>query len=235
MLKKNANFYLKDVVCDDSSEVKIIGIGCGGCNIVNHMMTNGFKEASLAVCDMDKDVVKRSNVSEKLLIGSDGLGAGNKPETGREEAVKNIKAIKSMFKNTKVAVVVSCFGGGCGTGATPVIAQELKKLGITTIGVVTLPFAFEGEKKFVQATEGIGNMERYTDFLFLFNNQYIMNNNADLSMTKAFAEADNLIGGVVKTIISAIVNPQEQFEKISWTRRIIRSIIEWIYPIHSIR
>ena len=157
----------------DASEIEIIGVGCGGTNIVNYMQTHGFKDFPLAVCDMDASVIEHSKVREKLLFGMDGLGAGNNPELGKSEAEKKMIDIRSIIKeHTKVSFVVVCLGGGCGTGASPVVAREIKKRGVKTIGVATLPFEFEGRLKFNQAMDGLIELATYTDAIFVLNNQY---------------------------------------------------------------
>lgn len=186
----------------DASEIEVIGVGCGGTNIVNYMQTHGFKDVPLAACDMDASVIEHSKVQEKLLFGMDGLGAGNNPELGKIEAEKKMMEICSIIKeHTKVAFVVACLGGGCGTGASPIIAEEIKKRGIKTFGVATLPFEFEGKLKFNQAMEGLRELATYTDAIFVLNNQYILNHHPELAMNAAFSMADELMGKVVWSII----------------------------------
>lgn len=186
----------------DASEIEVIGVGCGGTNIVNYMQTHGFKDIPLAVCDMDASVIEHSKVPEKLLFGMDGLGAGNNPELGKSEAEKKMTDIRSIIKeHTKVTFVIVCLGGGCGTGASPIVAREIKKRGIKTIGVVTLPFEFEGKLKFNQATDGLRELATYTDATFVLNNQYILNHHPELAMNAAFSMADELMVKVVWSII----------------------------------
>lgn len=186
----------------DASEIEVIGVGCGGTNIVNYMQTHGFKDIPLAVCDMDGSVIEHSKVQDKLLFGMDGLGAGNNPELGKSEAEKKMTDIRSIIKeHTKVTFVIVCLGGGCGTGASPIVAREIKKLGIKTIGVVTLPFEFEGKLKFNQATDGLRELATYTDAIFVLNNQYILNHHPELAMNAAFSMADELMVKVVWSII----------------------------------
>ena len=186
----------------DASEIEIIGVGCGGTNIVNYMQTHGFKDFPLAVCDMDASVIEHSTVREKLLFGMDGLGAGNNPKLGKSEAEKKMIDIRSIIKeHTKVSFVVVCLGGGCGTGASPVVAREIKKRGVKTIGVATLPFEFEGRLKFNQAMDGLIELATYTDAIFVLNNQYILNHHPELAMNAAFTMADELMAKVVWSII----------------------------------
>lgn len=186
----------------DASEIEVIGVGCGGANIVNYMQTHGFKDVPLAVCDMDASVIEHSKVQEKLLFGRDGLGAGNNPKLGKSEAEMKMMDICSIIKeHTKVTFVVACLGGGCGTGASPIIAKEIKKRGIKTFGVVTLPFEFEGKLKINQAMEGLRELATYTDAIFVLNNQYILNHHPELAMNAAFSMADELMGKIVWSII----------------------------------
>ncbi len=208
----------------DASEIEVIGIGCGGTNIVNYMQMHGFKDVPLAVCDMDASVLEHSKVQEKLLFGMDGLGAGNNPKLGKSEAEKKMMDIRSIIKgHTKVAFVVVCLGGGFGTGASPIIAEDIKKHGIKTFGVVTLPFEFEGKLKINQAMEGLRELATYTDALFVLNNQYILNNHPELAINAAFSMADELMGRVVWSIIDfmcANCNSKHSNGMISYIKKI---------------
>ena len=186
----------------NGSKVKVIGVGCGGCNVVNYMYTKGVYGVSFAVCDMDAAVLERSEIPEKLLLGNEGLGAGNNPDSAEKEAEKKIAKIRGLLADSpKVAFIVSCMGGGCGTGAAQVIARESRKMGITTVGIATMPFDFEGEHKQEQAFGGVRNLSRQTDALFLFNNQFILRNYKYLTVNKAFSKADELMAGVAENLI----------------------------------
>ena len=198
----------------EKNSIKVIGVGCGGGNVVNHMHdleSNGF---SLAVCDMDRTTLKRSKVPITLQLGIDGLGAGNNPNIGHLEAERKIKDIRTLLEsNTGIVFVVTCLGGGCGTGAAPVIARESRKLGITTIGVATIPFGFEGKKKYEQALNGIRKFAKNSDALFLLNNQYIIRHHSDLSMAEAFANADKVMCEVIKKLADSISAPSKRSSK----------------------
>ena len=160
--------------------VKVIGVGCGGNNIVNHISQSHLEGFSYVACDMDANVLEKSAAATTLQIGTDGLGSGNNPEKANIAAEENLDAIKKLFYDKpSMTFVVTCLGGGCGTGAAPVIARESKKKGISTVALATLPFELEGERRFSQAMEGIRNMARDTDVLFLLNNQYIKNQYSD--------------------------------------------------------
>ena len=196
--------------------IKVIGVGCGGNNIVNHISQSNFENMSFVVCDMDVKVLEKSAAATTLQLGIDGLGSGNKPEKANLAAEENIDAIKKMFDDKpSLTFVVTCLGGGCGTGAAPIIARESKKMGITTVALATLPFEMEGERRFSQALEGIRNMARDTDALFLLNNQYIKKQYSDLPINQAFKKADDLMAEVAKSLIQSMMEPQQAIKKTS--------------------
>ena len=196
--------------------VKVIGVGCGGNNIVNYMSQSNFDIKSFVACDMDAEVIEKSVAVTTLQLGIDGLGSGNKPEKARVAAEENINAIKKLFDDKpSLTFVVTCLGGGCGTGVAPVIARESKKTGITTVALATLPFELEGERRFSQASEGIQNLARNTDAIFLLNNQFIKNQFSDLPINQAFAKADELLAEVAKSLIHSMMEPQQATKKAS--------------------
>ena len=188
--------------------IKVIGVGCGGGNVVNHLHDFGSNGFTLAVCDMDMTTLKRSKAPMKFQLGIDGLGAGNNPNVGHLEAEKKIKDIRTLLEsNTDIVFVVTCLGGGCGTGAAPVIACESRKLGIKTIGVATIPFDFEGKKKYEQALNGVRELAKNSDAIFLLNNQSIIRHHSDLSMAEAFANADKVMCEVIRELADSISVP----------------------------
>ena len=196
--------------------VKVIGVGCGGNNIVNHLCQSAFESMSFVACDMDAKVLEKSAAVTTLQISNDSLGSGNKPEKARIAAEENIDAIKKLFDDKpSLTFVITCLGGGCGTGAAPVIARESKKMGITTIALATLPFELEGERRFSQALEGIRTMARNTDAIFLLNNQYIKKHYSALPMNQAFEKADDLLAEVAKSLIHSMMEPQQTIKKTS--------------------
>ena len=196
--------------------VKVIGVGCGGNNIVNHMSQSNFENMSFVACDMDAKVLEKSAAATTLQLGTDCLGSGNKPEKANFAAEENVDAIRKLFDDKpSLTFVVTCLGGGCGTGAAPVIARESKKMDITTIALSTLPFELEGERRFSQALEGIRNMARDTDALFLLNNQYIKKQYSDLPINQAFEQADDLLAEVAKSLMRAMTEPKQEAKKIS--------------------
>ena len=196
--------------------VKVIGVGCGGNNIVNHLCQSNFESISCVACDMDAKVLEKSAAATTLQISNDCLGSGNKPEKASFAAEENIDAIKELFDDKpSLTFVVTCLGGGCGTGVTPIITRESKKMGITTIALATLPFELEGERRFSQALEGIRNMARNTDAIFLLNNQYIKKQYSDLPINQAFEKADDLLAEVAQSLIHSMMEPQQTIKKTS--------------------
>ena len=209
MTKKKATSTTKPTV-------KVIGVGCGGNNIVNHMSQNNFESISFAACDMDAKVLEKSYAATTLQLGTDGQGNGNNPEKAHIAAEEDSDAIKKLFDDKpSMTFVVTCLGGGCGTGAAPVISRESKKMGITTVALATLPFELEGERRFSQAMEGIRNMVRNADALFLLNNQYVKKQYCDLPINRAFAKADDLLAEVAKSLIHSMTEPQQETKKTS--------------------
>ena len=205
--------------------VKVIGIGCGGNNIVNNMSQSNLGGFSFVACDMDAKVLVKSVAATTLQLGTDGLGSGNSPEKAHVAAEENTDAIKKLFDDRpSMTFVVTCLGGGCGTGTAPVIARESKKLGITTVAFATLPFELEGERRFSQASEGIQNLARNTDALFLLNNQYIKEQYCDLPINQAFAKADDLLAEVAKCLIRSITEPQQETKRTSRIKEFFRRL-----------
>ena len=196
--------------------VIVIGVGCGGNNIINHMSQSNLEGISFVACDMDARVLEKTAAATTLQLGTDGLGSGNSPEKANIAAEENTDAIKKLFDDKpSMTFVVTCLGGGCGTGAAPVIARESKKMGITTVALATLPFELEGERRFSQASEGIQNLARNTDAIFLLNNQFIKNQFSDLPINQAFAKADELLAEVAKSLIHSMMEPQQATKKAS--------------------
>ena len=161
-------------------------------------------------------MLEKSVAATTLQLGTDGLGSGNSPEKARIATEGNTDAIKKLFDDKpSMTFVVTCLGGGCGTGAASVIKKKKKKLGITTVALATLPFELEGERRFSQASEGIQNLARNTDAIFLLNNQYIKEQYCDLPINQAFAKADDLLAEVAQSLIRAMTEPQQEAKKTS--------------------
>lgn len=188
-----------------NSIIKVIGVGGGGGNAVNNMYKQGIHDVSFVVCNTDAQALKDSPVPEQLQLGSEGLGAGNRPEKARLAAEESIDDIKAMLSDgTKMDFITAGMGGGTGTGAAPVIARVSKELGILTVGIVTIPFKFEGNKKIDQALDGVDEMAKHVDALLVINNERLRKVYPDLSLLNGFAKADDTLSVAAKSIAEII-------------------------------
>lgn len=188
-----------------NSIIKVIGVGGGGGNAVNNMYKQGIHDVSFVVCNTDAQALNDSPVPERLQLGSEGLGAGNRPEKARLAAEESIDDIKAMLSDgTKMDFITAGMGGGTGTGAAPVIAQVSKELGILTVGIVTIPFKFEGNKKIDQALDGVDEMAKHVDALLVINNERLRKVYPDLSLLNGFAKADDTLSVAAKSIAEII-------------------------------
>ena len=197
-----------DLPTTKSSMIKVIGVGGGGGNAVNHMANLGINGVNFVVCNTDAQALDNSPIMKKIQLGSsltEGRGAGNKPEIGREAAKENLEDVrKVLLDNTKMVFVTAGMGGGTGTGAAPVIAKEAKSLGILTVGIVTIPFRFEGPKRIKQALEGIAEMEKHVDSLLIINNEKLREEYGNLKVKEAFSYADDILAISAKSIAEII-------------------------------
>lgn len=187
--------------------IKVIGVGGGGCSAVKNMYQDGIKDVTFAVCNTDSQSLSKSIVPVKVLLGDSGLGVGGVPEVGKKEAEDSIDKIKSLFSDdTKMVFITAGMGGGTGTGAGPVVAGVAKKLGMLTIGVVTIPFYFEKEKKIIKALKGVEEMRKNVDALLIVNNERICNvySGTRISVKEAFKRADEILSNAVKSISELI-------------------------------
>lgn len=177
--------------------IKVIGVGGGGGNAVNHMFRQGIKDVEFAVCNTDAQALMNSPIPVKVQLGSElteGRGAGNKPDIGRDSAIENIEDIEKLLStNTKMVFITAGMGGGTGTGAAPVIAQVARDRKILTIGIVSIPFRNEGRLRIQQAIEGIREMEDHVDSLLVINNERIREIYGDFPISKAFSKADDVL------------------------------------------
>ncbi len=191
-----------------SSIIKVIGVCGGGSNAVNHMFNQGIVGVDFIVCNTDRQALDISPVPHKIQLGltlTEGRGAGMIPEVGMNAAIENIEELREVLsKNTKMVFVTAGMGGGTGTGAAPVIAQVAKDLGILTVGIVTIPFDFEGRKRRLQAEEGLEKMRQNVDTLLIINNEKLRAFGKNMALTKAFAEADNILTVAAKGIAEVI-------------------------------
>ena len=208
------------------SNIKIIGIGCGGNNIVNSLYASGMNDISLVACDCDASVLEHSKAEVKLQLSNDGLGTGGNPNVGRKTAEDKTADIRVLLDDrTDVAFVVSCLGGGCGTGAAPVVACEARQMGITTICVATLPFEFEGTQRFEQSLDGVREMAKNADGIYLFNNQYIFRQHRESPINEAFARADEMMCNFIRSTIESITKQKKANRDKIGLRRFLRKII----------
>ncbi len=187
------------------SIIKVIGVGGGGGNAVNHMYKEGIHDVTFVVCNTDNQALNDSPVPVKLQLGSEGLGAGNRPAKARAAAEESIDQIKKMLSDgTRMAFITAGMGGGTGTGAAPVIAKVSKEMGILTVGIVTIPFRFEGNKKIDQALDGVEEMQKNVDALLVINNERLREIYPDLSFLDAFGKADDTLSVAAKSIAEII-------------------------------
>ena len=193
---------------NSGSIIKVIGVGGGGGNAVNHMFAQGIKDVDFMICNTDSQALANSSIPIKIQLGSsltEGRGAGNKPEIGRDAAIENIEDVKRVLAdNTKMVFITAGMGGGTGTGGAPVIAEAARELGILTVGIVTLPFRNEGRRRIKQAIDGIAAMESHVDSLLVINNERIREMYGDSTISEAFSKADNVLTIAAKGIAEII-------------------------------
>ena len=189
----------------ENSIIKVIGVGGGGGNAVNHMYREGIHDVSFVLCNTDNQALNDSPVPVHLQLGSEGLGAGNRPERARQAAEESIEDIRNMLNDgTRMAFITAGMGGGTGTGAAPVIARVSKEMGILTVGIVTIPFRFEGPRKIDQALDGVEEMAKHVDALLVINNERLREIYPELSILDAFGKADDTLSVAAKSIAEII-------------------------------
>jgi cell division protein FtsZ len=188
----------------DSSIIKVIGVGGGGGNAVNHMYRQGITDVTFVVCNTDNQALVNSPVPTKIQLG-EGLGAGGKPEVARLAAEDAILEIQHILKdNTKMVFITAGMGGGTGTGASPIVAKAAHDMDILTVGIVTIPFAFEGKMKIRQALEGVAALSEHVDAILVINNEKLKEIYPDLELSNAFAKADDVLTNAAKAIAEII-------------------------------
>ena len=197
-----------DLPVERSSIIKVLGIGGGGNNAVNHMFEKGIRDVNFIVCNTDQQALSKSPVPVKVQIGealTEGRGAGSQPEIGRKAAMENINDVMDALSgNTKMVFITTGMGGGTGTGATPVIAKACKEAGLLTIAVVTIPFKSEGKVRIKQAIEGVDELKDYVDSLLVINNEKLREIYGNQPVSIAFAKADDVLTTAVKGIAEII-------------------------------
>lgn len=207
MAENNTNEPLVDFgnPQQQASIVKVVGVGGGGGNAVNHMYKQGINDVTFLVTNTDNKALNDSVVPNRLQLGSEGLGAGNKPEVARQAAEDSAEDIKARLNDgTRMVFITAGMGGGTGTGAAPVIARISKDMGILTVGIVTIPFRFEGAKKIDQALDGVEEMAQHVDALLVINNERLREIYPELTVMDAFAKADDTLSIAARSISELI-------------------------------
>ena len=197
-----------DIPKENSSDIKVIGVGGGGSNAVNHMFNQGIEGVDFIICNTDRQALDLSPVPFKIQLGkqlTDGRGAGMIPEVGMNAAMENIEDIRELLSNnTKMVFVTAGMGGGTGTGAGPVIAQVARDMGVLTVGIVTVPFNFEGKRRLEQAQDGLEKMRENVDTLLIISNDRLKEFGRDMTLSSAFSHADNILSVAAKGIAEVI-------------------------------
>lgn len=201
----NLNF---DLPKEKSSIIKVIGVGGGGSNAVNHMYNFGIRGVDFVVCNTDEQALFASPIPLKIQLGADlteGRGAGSIPEVGKNAAIENLEDVRTVLsQNTKMVFITAGMGGGTGTGAAPIIAQAAREMGILTVGIVTMPFSFEGRKRRAQAELGLEEMRKQVDALLVISNEKLREIHGNLTMSAAFGKADDVLSIAAKSIAEII-------------------------------
>ncbi len=191
-----------------SSIIKVIGVGGAGCNAVNHMYAEGIHDVEFIICNTDAQALAASPIENKIQLGAkltEGRGAGNLPEQGRQAAVENIEDVRNVLTGqTKMVFVTAGMGGGTGTGAAPVIAELARSMGILTIAVVSIPSPKEGRRRYDQALEGVEHIREHVDSMLVISNDKLHKTYGDMPASKAFKQADSVITAAVKGVAEII-------------------------------
>lgn len=201
---------MTDLVRFDAPEkkpniIKVMGVGGGGSNAVTHMFSEGITGVDFILCNTDDQALQKSPVENKLHIGDHALGAGNIPAVGRKAAEQTEDRIREVLQGeTKMLFVTAGMGGGTGTGAAPVVARIARELGILTVGIVTLPFSFEGKRRQQQALEGISELRKHVDALLVISNDKLRQEYGNMKLTEAFKKADDVLKIAAKGIAEII-------------------------------
>ncbi|MBK8711469.1 MAG: cell division protein FtsZ [Niastella sp.] len=197
-----------DLPKDQSSIIKVIGVGGGGGNAVNHMYSQNIDGVDFIICNTDAQAIAQSQVPNKIQLGphlTQGLGAGANPSIGRQATEESLEEIRRILEvNTKMAFITAGMGGGTGTGGAPILAKICKDLDILTVGIVTTPFSYEGKKRIAQAEEGIMNLKDHVDTLLVISNDKLRHQYGNLKMKEAFCKADNVLATAAKCITDVI-------------------------------
>lgn len=216
-----------DLTQDNSAIIKVIGVGGGGSNAVNHMYKQGIKGVDFIVCNTDQQSLDMSPVPFKVVLGASltkGRGAGSLPEVGKNAAIESIEELKAILaNNTEMVFITAGLGGGTGTGAAPVIAQVAKEMGILTVGIVTIPFGFEGKKRKAQADTGLEALKQSVDTLLVISNDKLREIYGNLKVTEAFGHADDILSTAAKGIADIITTTLQINTDINDVKTVMRN------------
>ena len=197
-----------DLPKEQSSIIKVVGVGGGGGNAVNHMFNQNIEGVNFIICNTDAQALSNSKIHNRIQLGpqlTSGLGAGANPEIGRQATEESLEEIRRILEvNTKMVFITAGMGGGTGTGGAPIIAKICRDLGVLTVGIVTMPFAYEGKKRHLQAEEGIKQLKQYVDTLLVISNDKLRHQFGNLKMREAFEKADNVLATAAKCITDVI-------------------------------
>jgi len=217
---------LFDLPKNERSIIKVVGVGGGGSNAVEHMHQQGIKGVDFVVCNTDNQALDASNVPVRIQLGphlTEGMGAGSKPEIGKQACIESIDDIRNFLDDgTKMLFVTAGMGGGTGTGAAPIIAKAAKEMDILTVAIVTLPFKFEGSRRHRQGIEGLEELKKNVDAILVISNDKLRQVHGNLGLSEAFAEADNVLTTAAKGIAEIITVPgyiNVDFEDVSTVMR----------------
>ena len=203
-----------DLPKNQSNVIKVIGVGGGGSNAINHMYSKGIKGVDYVVCNTDAQALESSNVPNKIQLGvnlTEGLGAGANPIVGEKAAIENLNEIKSMLENnTKMVFITAGMGGGTGTGAAPIISKLAMEMNILTVGIVTMPFVFEGKNRISQANIGLDKLRKNVDALIVVNNNKLRDVYGNLGVKQGFSKADEVLATAAKGIAEVITHHYTQ-------------------------
>ena len=204
-MSEDNNIMPFDFPAPTSCIIKVIGVGGGGGNAVNHMYKEGIHDVAFVVCNTDSKALEQSPVPVKLQLGHEGLGAGNRPQKAREATEESLAEVQNMLNDgTKMVFITAGMGGGTGTGAAPLIAKVAKDMDILTVGIVTIPFRWEGDKKIDQALDGVEEISKNVDALLVINNERLSEIYSELSLDDAFDRADDTLSIAAKSIAEII-------------------------------
>lgn len=196
-----------DIPQEEKAVIKVIGVGGGGSNAVTHMFRQGIVGVEYAITNTDRQALEASPVPTKIPLGpelTDGRGAGSKPEIGRQACIESVDKVKDFLRDTKMVFVTAGMGGGTGTGAAPVIAKAAQETGVLTVGIVTLPFSFEGRRRAKQALAGLEELRKHVDSLLVISNDKLREMHGNLVLDEAFGQADNILTSAAKGIAEII-------------------------------